>query len=121
MAEGEQTQGIPNNPTRRVAPQYPEQTLLVSGAITLLAGGIVEVTKAGVAAMTLAAPAQDGVMLAISSKTAQAHTLTITAGLHGLGSGEDVGTWGGAIDDCLILMSINGNWVQVANVNVTFA
>ena len=117
----EQTRGIPNNPLFSVSPQFATQTILVDGACTLLGGGIVEITKAGVAVITLAAPAQDGVLLMFSSKTAQAHTITITAGLHGLGAGEDVLTFGGAIDDGITLASINGNWVQVANTNVTVA
>lgn len=118
---GEQTQGIPNNPLYRVSPQFAEQTAAVDGAITLLAGGIVEITKATAAALTLADPAQDGCLLMISSKTAAAHTVTVASGLHGLGAGEDVATFSGAIDDCIILASVNGYWVQVANVGVTVA
>lgn len=121
MTAGEQVQGIPNNPAYRVSPQFAGQTMLVSGACTLLGGGVVEITKAGVCAITLAAPAQDGVQLAFSSKTAQAHTITITAGLHGLGASEDVLTFGGAIDDGCILQSLNGAWMVVATNNVTAA
>ncbi len=121
MSAGQQTQGIPNNPAYPASPQFALQTALVSGAITLLGGGIVEITKAGVAAMSLANPAPGQHLLMISSKTAQAHTVTIADGLHGLGAGEDVATFGGAIDDCLMLASANGYWVQVANVNVTVA
>ncbi len=118
---GEATQQIPNNPSYGVPVNMPRQTASADGAITLLAGGIVEITKAGVCALTLANPQADGCLLFISSKTAQAHTVTVADGLHGLGAGEDVGTFGGAIDDGCILASINGYWVQVANTNVTFA
>lgn len=115
------TRGIPFNLAYGAPIQLPVQTASADGAITLLAGGIVEITKGGVCALTLAVPAGDGHVLMISSKTAQAHTVTVSGGLHGLGAGEDVGTFSGAIDDCLILASINGAWVQVANVGVTFA
>lgn len=115
------TQGIPNNKSYGTPVQLPVQTMSADGAITLLAGGIVEVTKSGVCAMTLALPAGDGYLLFISSKTANAHTLTIAGGLHGLGDSENVGTFGGAPDDGIVLASINGYWVQVANVNVTVA
>ena len=116
-----QTQAIPNKPTYGVAPVMPTEIHATGAAITLLAGGVVELTEAGASAMTLAAPAGNGALLFISSKTAQAHTVTISAGLHGLGAGEDVLTWGGAIDDCIILVSVGGNWAQAANVNVTVA
>jgi len=116
-----QTQGIPNNPQYGVAPTLPTQTALVDGAITLLAGGVVELTKATAGAFTLANPAGDGHVLYISAKTAAAHVITIADGLHGLGTGEDVATFGGAIDDCLILASNGGYWMQVSNINVTVA
>ena len=118
---GVQTQGIPNNPTYGVAPTLPVEVHATGAAITLLAGGIVELTEAGASAMTLANPVGNGHVLYISSKTAQAHTITVADGLHGLGAGEDVGTFGGAIDDCVVLVSSGGYWCQVSNVNVTFA
>ena len=114
------TQPIPNNLQHPAGIQSPYQVLSDDGAITI-PSGIVELTKAGASAITLALPDANGLFLAVSSKTAQAHTLTVSGGLHGLGAGEDVGTFGGAIDDCVMLMSVGGYWVQVANVNVTFA
>jgi hypothetical protein len=118
---GKQTQQIPNNAVYGVGTHWPTATYSDSGAIAEIAGGIVELTKAGVSAMTLAAPAADGVVLVITSKTAQAHTITITAGLYGLGAGSDVGTFGGAIGDCVVLASRNGAWTQMSSVNVTWA
>lgn len=103
--------------------KQPIQVALVSGAITIKSG-IVTITKAGVAVMTLAAPIagkDDGKRLVIDSQTAQAHTVTITAGLRGAGSGADVLTWGGAIGDGIELYAYNGYWFPVpgTTVNVT--
>lgn len=117
---GEQTQGIPNNPLYAVGPQMPQQELTDDGAVTLLAGGVCQLNKAGVVAATLAAPTP-GAVLVVTSKTAQAHTLTITTdGLYGLGSGSDVGTFGGAIGDSVTLAEYGGYWTVAANNNVTF-
>jgi hypothetical protein len=118
----EQTQGIPNQLEYGVGVQLPKQVLSDDGAITILAGGVVELTKAGVSAITLAVPAvANGAILVVTSKTAQAHTLTAASGLYGLGTGSDVGTFGGAIGDCVTLISRGGYWTQMANVNVTWA
>jgi len=121
MAATEQTRGIPYNALFGVAPRFPDQELTDSGAITLLAGGVVVLNKAGVIAATLAAPAQDGVVLLIGSITAQAHTVTVTGGLGGLGAGSDVGTFGAAIGNGCILFSKGGYWVQAVGLNVTWA
>jgi hypothetical protein len=120
MAYGANTQPAPFNINYPAGVTFPTQVLSDDGAITI-SNGIVELTKAGASAITLADPVQDGLILAVTSKTAQAHTLTVESGLHGLGSSENVGTFGGAIDDCVILASVGGYWVQIANVNVTFA
>lgn len=105
--------------------QPPKQVMSADGAITIK-DGVVVVTKAGVCAMTLAAPLpvhDDGKTLVIDSHTAQAHTLTLAGGLRGAGSGADVGTFGGAIGDGIVLYAYNGAWYPVpgTNVNVTFA
>jgi hypothetical protein len=117
----EQTQGIPNNPLYGVSPIIPDQELTDDGAITLLSGGVCQLNKAGAIAATLAVPAQNGVSLTITSKTAQAHTVTVASGLYGLGTGSDVGTFGGAIGDSVTLVSYGGYWTVGANLNVTFA
>lgn len=98
--------------------------MAANGAVTIKTG-IVQITKAGVCAMTLAAPtaAQEGTVIVFDSATAQAHTLTITAGLRGAGAGADVGTWGGAIGDGITLYAYNLFWWPVPGtaLNVTFA
>lgn len=59
-----------------------------SGAIAIQ-NGTVYITKAGVAAMTLAAPtaAQDGTRIFVTSTTAYAHTITATSLLNNGASG----------------------------------
>lgn len=101
----------------------PLQVMSADGAITMK-DGIVVVTKGSACAMTLAAPnADDNGVLIIDSHTAQAHTLTISGGLRNAGSGSDVGTFGGAIGDGIVLYAYNGAWYPVpgTNTNVTFA
>jgi hypothetical protein len=120
MAYGAATQPAPNNLAHPAGVQFPYQVLDDDGAITI-SNGIVELTKSTASAITLADPDANGLFLAISSKTAAAHTVTISSGLHGLGASENVCTFGGAIDDCIFLASARGYWVQVANVNVTVA
>lgn len=105
--------------------QAPVRTQIVTatGAITISAG-VVFLTKAGVAVMTIAAPAvgMDGAMLVIVSSTAQAHTVTFaTTGFNGGGAGSDVATFGGAIGDSMIIVAYDGDWLVVGNENVTLA
>lgn len=94
------------------------------GAITIK-DGFVFLTKAGVAAMTLADPTagtDDGKELTIIALTANAHTVTIAGGLNGAGAGADVGTFGGAVGDRVSVVAYNGKWYSSGvNVNVTFA
>lgn len=104
-----------------IAP-LPVEVGLVNGAITIK-HGLVPLTKAGVAAMTLAAPivgTDDGKTLVIVATTAHAHTVTIANGLSGGGAAADVGTFDGAVADRVVLIAYNGIWYPVVNVNVTF-
>jgi hypothetical protein len=108
----------------------PVQVMAADGAITIKEG-IVTVTKAGVCAMTLAAPVpgpqsasgDDGKILWIDSQTAQAHTLTIANGLRGAGASADLGTFTTAIGNGLGLYAHNGAWYPLpgTNTNVSFA
>lgn len=118
----EPTRSIPFNPVYSALQPFPVAVYADSAAVTL-SSGIVQITKAGVAALTLAAPTEDGRVLIFDSTTAQAHTLTITGGLRGAGAGADVGTFGGAIGDGVTLYSYNGAWYTWpgTNLNVTFA
>jgi hypothetical protein len=87
--------------------------------------GLTVITKATAAALTLAAPTagtDDGKTLLIISATAAAHTVTqTTPGFNGGGSGADVGTFGAAIGNGLLLVAYNGRWLIVNNTGVTLA
>lgn len=91
-------------------------------------GGLVpatyEITKAGVAALTLAAPIavlDDGKIILIFSTTAFAHTLTATGLFQAGGAGTDVATFA-AFAGCLIgLMAKNGKWIVTISRGVTFS
>lgn len=99
-------------------------TYSVNGAITVPdKDTTIFLTKAGVAAMTLADPTvtQNGIKLLIMAQTANAHTVSNAAGsgFNGGGASVDVGTYGGAIGDNLFLVACNGKWNIISKVNVT--
>lgn len=105
--------------------QHDVQVLAADGAITIKSG-VVVITKGTAAAITLADPTagtDDGKVLIVDSATAAAHTLTIAGGLRGAGASADVGTFGAAIGNGLMLYAYNGAWYPVpgTNQNVTFA
>ncbi len=102
--------------------KLPLQVIPGDGAITVKSG-VVILTKASAAAITLAAPTavtDDGKVLYIIAGTAQAHVVTVTGAAGG--SGQDVGTFGGAINDSTVLIARNALWyVCGAPRNVTWA
>jgi hypothetical protein len=86
--------------------------------------GTVSITKAGVAALTLAdpaTPADDGKRLTIVATTANAHTVDNSAGsgFNGGGAGSDVATFGGAVGDSMELVALGGLWHVLRLTNVT--
>jgi hypothetical protein len=103
------------------------QSFGVSGAITGPGGvgtvptsdvAIIYLTKAGVGAMTLAAPAIDQLnTLVFISTTAQAHTITMA----GNAAATDVATFGGAVGNSCTMKASNGVWACVAQNGVTVA
>ncbi len=112
--------GLPISPTDEGFTTYS-----VNGAIALPdKDTTVLLNKAGVAAMTLAAPsaAQEGVTLTIIAGTAQANTVTqTTPGFNGAGTSGDVATFGGAIGDNMVVRAAKGVWYTVSLRNVTVA
>ena len=108
-------QGQPHN--------QPVQVASANGAILLLDGGHVPITKGSVCALTLAVPVRNGVELTIYATTAHAHTVTVSGGIAGAGAAADVGTFGGAVGDGVTLISFNNLWYVKpgTNLNVTFA
>lgn len=86
----------------------------------------IDITAAGVSAMTLANPTattHDGVRLTFMSTTANAHTLSNAAGagFNGGGAATDIGTFGGAKGDNIIVEAYQGVWYVVTKTNVTLA
>lgn len=97
-------------------------TYTSAGAITIKPG-VSLVGSAGALAMTLAAPSvqQNGMTMAIFASTAQAHTITNTAGFNGGTTARDVCTLGGAIGDGILIQAWGGVWYVLANRNCTLA
>jgi hypothetical protein len=101
------------------------QVAPADGAVPIK-GGTVVITKAGVAALTLADPTSgthDGVEMTFISATASAHTLSNAAGsgFNAGGAGADVGTFGGAKGDGLTVVAYQGKWYVKSKTNVTLA
>lgn len=93
-----------------------------SGAVTVQPG-VHLIAVAGVGAMTIVDPtlAQNGMILIIEASTANAHTLTYTAGFNGGTTARDVATFGGAIGDNIVIFANNGVWWVISTRNVTLA
>lgn len=97
--------------------------ILISGVVTPTGGNFV-ITKAGVAAMTLAAPTtgtQDGAILRISSSTLYAHTITATGLLSTGTASVNVATFAAYAGANVVLMAYKGLWIVVSSVGVTFS
>lgn len=101
---------IPNILGVGVPVQLPVVAFASDGAITLVAGGIAVLTKGSAGAYTLAAPYADGVWLMLIAGSAQAHVVTIPTAAAGGGAGQDVITFGGAINDSCQLVGYGGKW-----------
>ena len=76
--------------------------------------------------MTIADPTattHDGLTLTFISTTAQAHTLSNAAGsgFNAGGAASDIGTFGGAIGDNIVITAYQGKWLVVSKTNVTLA
>ena len=107
----------------------PLTTIAANGALSVSSGNYALITKAGVIAVTLAAPTagvQDGMEITITAANgAYADTLTATGLLQtgGAGSPYTTATFGvttafnGA---SLTLKAYNGYWYVIASVNVAF-
>lgn len=106
-----------NNATR-----YTGWTYATAGALTVQPG-VQFIGSSGALAMTLAAPAKymDGLIMVLQASTAQAHTVTYTAGFYGTTTSSDVATYGGAIGDNLVIFATNGVWRILSLKGVTVA
>lgn len=98
-----------------VPPVYTTSTAIV------VQPGVTYVGSGGALAMTLVNPTllQNGMVMMIVASTAQAHTVTYTAGFGGGTTARDVATFGGAINDALIIYADNLVWWVWSTRNVT--
>jgi len=97
--------------------------LSASGAIAPHEAANYIITKAGIAALTLAAPTagiDDGLVIAISSSTLYAHTLTATNLLSTGVAGVSVATFAAYAGAGLTLKAYNGLWQVMSSVGITF-
>lgn len=122
------TSDLPDFPVGQVAQVDPNgQTIVtasVDGALSIPnQNTLVLVQKAGVCAMTLAGPtaAQDGLVLTILSATANAHTVTYTAGFYGDTTSSDVATFAAKVGASMTIQAQGGKWGMVSLANVTLA
>ena len=112
--------------TLQASEQANTQPALVNGAITI-ASGRVPITKAGVAALTLAQPiagpasagGHDGCALTIYDTTGHAHTVTTSA--NGINGADHIATFGGAVGNSITLQAYNGVWYATALSSVTLS
>jgi hypothetical protein len=82
------------------------------------------VTKAGVDAMTLAAPTattDDGVIITVTSATANAHTLTATGLLQTGTASVNTATFAAQKGAGLTLMAYQAKWNVISSVGITFS
>jgi hypothetical protein len=99
------------------------QAITGDGAITIQNATVVA-SKAGAAALTLAAPTagtHDGIIVRVVATSAQAHV--ITGGVDGFNAKGSSGTatFGGAIGDSVTFVAHNGHWYTLSKINVTIA
>ena len=95
-----------------------------SGAIAIKAGTVF-ITKAGIAAMTLALPTagtpdaggDDGKTLTIVSTTANAHTVTTPT--NGIDGSLHIATFSGTLPNVLELKAYQGTWYSVVKLGIT--
>lgn len=101
---------------------YTGWTYVTLGALTIQPG-VQFIGSGGALAMTLAAPSKymDGMIMVLQASTAQAHTVTYTAGFYGTTTSSDVATFGGAIGDNLVIYATNGAWRILSLKGVTVA
>lgn len=95
-----------------------------NGAITPGTRATYIITKAGVLAMTLAAPTattDDGKVITFISSTANAHTLTATGLLKTGVAGVNVATWTNVAGASLTLMAYQALWYVVSSNGITFS
>lgn len=100
------------------------QLLAASGAVSPNRAATYVVTKAGVAALTLAAPTatvDDGKIIVVTSATANAHTLTATGLLNTGTVSVNVATFAAHAGATVTLMAYQGLWNVLSSNGITFS
>lgn len=98
--------------------------ITASGAIAPGTPATYVITKAGVAAMTIAAPTattHDGVLITVTSFTANAHTVTATGLLYTGGAATDVATFNAQKGASLKLMAYQAKLIVLDANGVSFS
>lgn len=93
------------------------------GAIAANLSHTAALTKAGVGAYTLAAPARDGIALRIVNRTANAHVVTATGLIDDgvIGGSKNTATFAAFAGASIDLQSYGGKWNVVGKNVVTIA
>jgi len=107
-----------------LAPTSLPTAIAASGPVAVRPSTSYVVTKAGVAALTLAAPTattDDGVIITIFSNTAFAHTLTATGLLNTGSASVNVATFAAFAGAGLTLEAYQGKWMVISQIGVTFS
>lgn len=118
---GSDTVNLLNALFASVYPAQPQPLVAASGAINPNTSGLYLITDAGVAALTLAAPTQNGIVITLVSTTAEAHTLTAT-GLLATGTASvNEATFAAHQGAGLTLYSYNGLWYFLSSVGISLS
>ena len=97
------------------------QAIAANGALPVVSSTVI-LTKAGVSAMTLAAPSADGVVLRVISYSDNAHTITATGLVHdGTTGAHTTGTFAAFKGAATTLVGYDGKWLTASNTAVTWA
>ena len=98
--------------------------IAANGAVPPHVSHTYAITKAGVAALTLAAPTattDDGLEVCLTSNTANAHTLTATGLLQTGSASVNLATFAASAGAGLTLMAYQGKWNVICSVGITFS
>ena len=98
--------------------------ITANGAVANHTGHVYTITKAGVCALTLAAPTSgtdDGIEITLTSMTAFAHTLTATGLLNTGSASVNLATFAAFAGAGLTLIAVSGKWNVLASVGITFS
>jgi hypothetical protein len=95
-------------------PNKAPNLLAASGAITPVDGQAQNITKAGIAALTLALPTEDGIRFAVIDETGYDHVILVGGSPpSGLNAAHGTLTFNGTAGSSVELLSRNGRWWTV--------